>query len=142
MSARKVSDILGDSGELGTIAEAARRVARLQRLYLEAVPRELVESSRIGWARGDVLSITADNGAAAAKLRQIPARILHHMRQTGFEFSSMRIEIQVGRPFRLGAYRHTKPLSSHALSAIDRTLAEISDSPLKAALAMLSRRRR
>lgn len=141
MPARKVSDILGESGELGTIAEASRRVARLQRIYLDAVPSELAESSRVGWARGDVLCIVADNGAAAAKLRQIPSRVLRHLRQSGYEFNSMRIEVQVGRPLRPAAYRRDKPLSKNALSAIDQTLDMLSDSPLKAALAKLARRR-
>lgn len=141
MRARKISDILGESTELGSIAEATRRVVRLQRIYLEAVPAELAEASRVGWARGDVLCIVADNGATAAKLRQIPARVLRHLRQSGYEFNSMRIEVQVGRPLRPSAYRRDKPLSKNALSAIDRALGSLADSPLKSALAKLARRR-
>lgn len=141
MPARKISDILGETGELGSIAEIARRLARLQRVYLEAVPPELAESSRVGWARGDVLSVVADNGATATKLRQIPTRILQHLRQSGYEFNSMRIEVQVGRPMRPSTYRRPKSLSNEALSAIDRALVGVSDSPLKAALAKLARRR-
>jgi len=141
MPARKLSDILGESTELGTIAEATRRVARLQRIYLEVVPSELAEASRVGWARGDVLSVVADNGATAAKLRQIPARVLRHLRESGYEFNSMRIEVQVGRARAPGAYRHIKPLSKNALSAIGQALGTVSDSPLKAALAKLARRR-
>lgn len=141
MPARKVSDILGDPGELDTIAERSRRAARLQRIYLEAVPRELAESSRIGWARGDILSVVADDGATAAKLRQIPSRVLQHLRRSGYEFNSMRIEVQVGRQPQSGAYRRDKSLSKEALTAIEKTLAQLADSPLKAALARLARRR-
>jgi hypothetical protein len=113
----------------------------LQRVYLEAVPPELAESSRVGWARGDIVTVIADNGATATKLRQIPSRVLRHLRQSGFEFNSMRIEVQVGRPLREIAYRRSKPLSHGALSAIGDALGKVSDSPLKAALAKLARRR-
>lgn len=141
MPARKLAEFLGETGELGSIAEVSRRVARLQRIYLEAVPPELAESSRVGWARGDILSVIADNGATATKLRQIPSRVLRHLRQSGYEFNSMRIEVQVGRPQRPVAYRRDKPLSHQALSAIDQALVQVPDSPLKAALARLARRR-
>lgn len=141
MPARRVSDILGDVGEFRSLAESARNVARLQRVYVEAVPPELASSSRIGWARGDVLCIIADNGATAAKLRQMPSRILRQMRQGGYEFNSMRIEVQVGQAPRALAYRRHKSLSPEAISAIDQALASVPDSPLKAALARLSRRR-
>lgn len=141
MHARKVSEILGEAGELGSIADVSRRVARLQHVYTEAVPPELVDSSRVGWARGGVLCVIADHGAAAAKLRQIPARILRHMQRSGFEFNSMHIEVQVGRALRNNPYRPSKSLSKQALSSIDAALTAMSDSPLKAALARLARRR-
>lgn len=141
MRARKLSEILGADDALGTLAAAARRVQQLQRIYLDTVPAALSRTSRVGWARGGVVSVIAGNGAVAAKLRQMAPRILDGFRQHGFEFNSMRIEVQVGRPLRPSAYRRDKPLSKNALSAIDRALGSLADSPLKSALAKLARRR-
>lgn len=141
MPARKLSDILSTADELGSIADASRRVARMQRVYLEAVPRDLSNSSRIGWARGAVLTVIADNGAVAAKLRQLGPRILRHLRQSGFEFNSMRIDVQVGQNAVTPAYSPHKALSKNALSAIQDALGRLDDSPLKSALTRLSRRR-
>lgn len=141
MPARKIADILGEASELGSIAKITGQVARLQRVYVNAVPPELAQSSRVGWARGDILYVIADNGATAAKLRQIPSRVLDRLRQSGFEFSSIRIEVQVGRSLPSGGYRRTKVLSNQALSAIDGALANLPESPLREALARLARRR-
>lgn len=141
MPARKVSDILGTADELGSIAVASRRVALMQRVYLEAVPRDLSNSSRIGWARGAVLTVIADNGAVAAKLRQLGPRILKHLRHSGFEFNSMRIDVQVGQNAFSLPYSPHKSLSKNALSAIEDTIERLDDSPLKSALTRLSRRR-
>jgi hypothetical protein len=141
MPARSIGEILGTTDELGSIAVASRRVAQMQRVYLEAVPRDLSRSSRIGWARGAVLTVCADNGAVAAKLRQLGPRILKYLRQSGFEFNSMRIDVQVGQALGPAAYSPDKPLSKHALSAIEGTLDRIDDSPLRVALARLARHR-
>lgn len=141
MPARKVSDILGTADELGSIAVASRRVALMQRVYLEAVPRDLSNSSRIGWARGAVLTVIADNGAVAAKLRQLGPRILKHLHHSGFEFNSMRIDVQVGQNAFSLPYSPHKSLSKNALSAIEDTIERLDDSPLRSALTRLSRRR-
>lgn len=141
MPARKICDILSTAGEFGSLADASRRVAQLQRVYLEAIPPALSKSSRIAWARGGVLTVIADNGAIAAKLRQTTSRILNHLRQSGFEFNSMRIEVQVGQSAGYSPYSSHKPLSKRALSAIDEALGQVPESPLRAALLRLARRR-
>jgi hypothetical protein len=144
MPARRISDILDDSRELGSLAAVSRRIAQLQRAYfayLEAVSPQLARSSRVGWARGDVVSVVADNGAVAAKLRQLTPRVLHHLRQSGFEFNSMRIGVQVERALDRRPRHGYKPLSDNALSSVERALEKVADSPLKAALARLARRR-
>ncbi|MCC6535101.1 MAG: DUF721 domain-containing protein [Burkholderiales bacterium] len=141
MPARKLSEILSTASELGKLGAAAQRVEQLQRIYVEAVPAELSRLSHVGWARAGVLSITASNGAVAAKLRQVTPRVLDRMRRRGFEFNSMRIEVQVARTPSAGSAAITKPLSSQALSAIDAALGTLAESPLKQALARLARRR-
>lgn len=141
MPARRISDILGETRELSTLAVVSRRIAQLQRVYQEAVPPELARSSRIGWAREGVLSIVADTSAMAAKLRQMSTRVLNRLRQSGFEFNSMRIEVQVDRAAAPPPRNSSKQLSPLALSAIDEALQDISESPLKEALERLARRR-
>jgi hypothetical protein len=141
MPARRISDILGETRELSTLAAVSRRIAQLQRVYQEAVAPELAKSSRVGWARGGVLSVVAANSVVAAKLRQLSPRVLNRLRQSGFEFNSMRIEVQVDRVAAPLPRGEVKQLSQLALSAIDEALREAPESPLKEALQRLARRR-
>ena len=142
MPVRKVAEILDGSSELTPLAVVARRTATLQRVYLQTVPAELGQASRIGWVRAGVLSVAAANGAVAAKLRQLAPRILDRFSREGFEFNAMRVEVQVG----YGALRRAnvvrRPLSAKALASICRVADGLSDSPLKAALARLTRTER
>jgi hypothetical protein len=141
MPARKVSEILGADDALGNLAAASRRVQQLQRSYLETVPAALCRASRVGWARGGVVSVIAINGAVAAKLRQMTPRILDGFRRHGLEFNSMRIEVQVDAgTARLGSGSR-KTLSPVALSAVEDAVRTVPPSPLRDALKRLARRR-
>jgi hypothetical protein len=142
MPVRKVADILDDSPDLTSLAVVARRTAALQRVYSQTIPAELGQASRIGWARAGVLFVAAANGAVAAKLRQLAPRILDRFSREGFEFNSMRVEVQVGWASDPSPDICAKPLSAKALEAIRATGSELPDSPLKAAMMRLGRRRR
>lgn len=139
MPVRKVAEILDNSPGLTNLAAAARRTAELQRLYTDAVPAELSRASRVGWVRPGVVYIAADNGAVAAKLRQLAPRVLDRFRRAGLEFNAMRVEVQVDAGARARARSGADgPLSPAALASIDRSLEALTDSPLKAALARLA----
>ncbi|MCC7083105.1 MAG: DUF721 domain-containing protein [Burkholderiales bacterium] len=142
MRARKLSEILGADDALGTLAAAARRVQQLQRIYLDTVPAALSRTSRVGWARGGVVSVIAGNGAVAAKLRQMAPRILDGFRQHGFEFNSMRIEVQVDGATVPVRGSSASGLSPIALNAVEEALRTVPESPLRAALQQLARRRK
>lgn len=141
MPARRISDILGETRELGTLAAVSRHITQIQRVYQEAVPPELARSSRIRGAREGVLSVVADTSVMAAKLRQLSPRVLNRLRQNGFEFNSMRIEVQVDRATAPAPRKSSKRLSPLALSTIEEALQGIPESPLRAALERLARRR-
>ena len=139
MPARKVAEILGDSPNLTALAAVARHTAELQRVYLQAVPAELSKTSHVCWARAGVLSMAAGNGATAAKLRQLAPRVLERFRQQGFEFNSMRIEVQVGLNCLAVPKIEAKPLSEKALKSIRDAALELPESPLKSVLMRLGR---
>ncbi|RPI48027.1 MAG: DUF721 domain-containing protein [Betaproteobacteria bacterium] len=141
MPARKLSEILGDTRELTSLAASAHQLAQLQRIYLEAVPPELSKSSHVSLARAGVVTVVAGNGAVASKLRQVIPRVIDRFHQRGFEFNSMRIEVQVAPASLSRPARSPKRLSANAISAIEAALAKTPESPLKAALKRLARRR-
>ena len=100
MPVRKVAEILDNSPVLSSLAAAARRTADLQRLYMEAVPAELRQASRVGWARPGVLTVAAANGAVAAKLRQLTPRFEELLREAGWSATTVRIKVVSESPVR------------------------------------------
>jgi Dna[CI] antecedent, DciA len=141
MAARKISEILGAENALGNLAAATHRVEQLQRIYVEAVPAALSRTSRVGWARAGVVSVIANNGAVAAKLRQLQPRILAGFKRHGLEFNSMRIEVQVDAARVEPGGRAPKLLTRKAMAAIEEALQSVPQSPLRDALRRLARRR-
>ena len=139
MPVRKVAEILDNSPVLSSLAVVVRRTADLQRLYMEVVPAELRQVSRVAWARPGVLTIAADNGAVAAKLRQLAPRILATFRREGVEFNVMHVEVQVGNRLRPQGSGWAHALSAEALSSICHAADRLPDSPLKTALSRLAR---
>ena len=137
MCARKVAEILGETPNLMAVAAMARRTAELQRVYIQDVPSELSTASHVYWARAGVLFVAAENGAIAAKLRQLAPRILARLRQQGFEFNAMRVEVQVELNQRALPKIEGKPLSEKALISIRDAARGLPESPLKSALLRL-----
>lgn len=140
MSARRVSQILVADNAFEDLSTATRRMEQLQRIYLEAVPATLGAASRVGWARAEVLSVLASNGAVAAKLRQMAPRILARFERHGLQFNSMRIRVQVGAASGMPVHGRAKALSPQAVRALESTARELPPSPLKAAMHRLARR--
>ena len=141
MPARKLAEILGATPELNGLAALSQRVAHLQQIFSEAVPTELSKFSRVSSVRAGTVIVVADNGAIAAKLRQVAPRVLDRLRQRGFELRSIRVEVQVARALRQAPGNPPKRLSRKALSAIDEALAATQESPLRTALERLARHR-
>ena len=138
MPVRKVAEILDNAPALTSLAAVARRTAELQRLYLETVPAELHQVTRVGWVRPGVLHIAAANSAVAAKLRQLAPRILDRFCREGLEFNAMRVEVQVGSSLRRQARAGRRPLSATALASVCRAAETLQSSPLKTALRRLA----
>ena len=132
---------MGGTRELHTLAASAHRIAQLQQIYLEAVPSDVAKASQVTWSRGRELVVTAGNGAVASKLRQVSPRVLDRFRQRGFEFNSMRIQVQVGATAYPAMTKRHKPLSPSALSALEGAIATTSDALLKTALERLAKKK-
>lgn len=141
MPARSLAQIIDESPELKRLAETSRHAEQLQRIYLETVPAELAPYCRVGFAHGGILCVFADNGAVAAKLRQLVPRVLAHFRLRNRDFNSIRIGVQVDRrrpPMPRGS---PKSLTPKALETIRKSAETLPPSPLKDALRKLSHKR-
>ena len=141
MPARKIGDFLAVSGELKALSREARRLAEVEQLLFEALPRALAEATRIKGLRAGTLIVSADNAAVAAKVRQLAPRLLLHVRKRATEVSGIRIDVQPAPQQERRSNRAEKSLPGAAVISNFHSLAEgLRESPLKQAITRLVRR--
>jgi hypothetical protein len=126
--------------QLQGLNRQVRRLLALQDILTEVLPDSLASSTTVALSAADELVLFADNGAAAAKLKQLAPRILIFFRQRGHEVTAIRVQVQV-RIRHNPLPRKQIPLSPTARQAISELSATLDASPLKSALERLGRRK-
>lgn len=140
MAARKIGALLG-APELNPLSRKAHRLTALQARVLYCVPPPLARGVRVADYRAGTLFLTADNGALAAKLKQLAPSLLLNIRKLEPEVTGIKIAVQVKEV--TPALRAAGPVSRggipniEAFRALARTLPE---SALKTAVMALVRR--
>lgn len=110
---------------MARLAAHAGRLLKLQRLFEELVPAALVRTCRIANFKSGVIFIHAENGAVAAKLRQITPSLNGELRTRGVEVTEIRIKVQ---PLDV-ALQHRLPPRAAVLGDAGRaSIARLADS--------------
>lgn len=122
-------------------ARQAGMLQALQQHYEQIVPSSLKPSSRVQYIEGKILTLAADNGAVAAKLRQLVPELTRKFNDKGCEITGIQVRVQV-----YSAPAKPAPVPAR-LSAADSkrlldSVREMPDSPLKSALQRLAGRAR
>jgi len=138
----RLKAFLASNPELRQLSSKVKQLSVLQRHYEHIVPPSLRNSSRVLQLRQQVLIVAADNGAVAAKLRQMASEFISLFQARGCEVTGIQIRVQVSTPLLpLPPLPHKSrklgKTARDALSELDRNL---SDSPLKTALRRLAKR--
>jgi hypothetical protein len=126
--------------QLQSLNRQVRRLLALQDILTEVLPDSLASSTTVALSAAEELVLFTDNGAAAAKLKQLAPRILVFFRQQGHEVTAIRVQVQV-------RIRHNPLLQKQislgptARQAISELSATLDASPLKSALERLGRRK-
>lgn len=138
MATNRIGKLLHRVPELQVLAPRLRRIANLQTVLAKILPANLASTSLAISDTGELL-FYADNGALAAKLRQIAPRVLLFLQQRGIEVTGIRVQVQV-------SFRH-KPLrqkqiflSSPGRDAVMELAKRLDNSPLRAALTRMGER--
>jgi hypothetical protein len=135
MAAHKIGEILAVSGNLNSLSRTANRLAELERLLSEAVPRALFEATRIKVFRAGTLVVSADNAAVAVKLKQLAPRLLLHIRERDCEVTGIRVEVQPAREAGSRAKKSGKhPIGAATLTEFQNLAEGLAESSLKTAL--------
>ena len=103
------------------------------------LPRALAQRIHVADDQGTELTLAAEAGAVAGIARQRAPDLLVDLRREGFEFTSIRIRVQVGVPART----YQKPLAKQVDRSGLRSLAAFAQGlpagPLKSALSRFLR---
>ena len=139
MSNTRVGVLLDSLPELQSLNRELRQLAALQNALAELLPGNLATSSGVALAKAGELTLFADNGAVAAKLKHMAPRILESLRQREFEITGIHVQVQV-RIRDNPLPQKQISLSPEARTAIDLLSERLDASPLKSALKRFGRR--
>ncbi|MHB1675990.1 MAG: DciA family protein [Sulfuriferula sp.] len=119
-----------------------REIMRLQRIWQGIVPAGLAEASRIGQINAEAISIYADHGAAAAKLRQLIPSIAAALAKHEIIRPSILVKVRTQAiPDRYHPVSK-REISQAALSQLGNLHRQLEEGTLKTALATLLNRHR
>ena len=139
---RSLEDCLMADAGMARLSSHASRLVRLQAVLAAHLPANLARGARVANLKSGKLVIHADNGAVAAKLRQMAPRLADLVRFEAAEVTGIEIRVQ-GRdenPPRPRAERPTAigDKAKHALTSLEAVLPE--GSRLRLALKRLRER--
>ncbi len=138
--AKPLSRILADDAQIATWRARAEQEARLTTAVRRHLPRALADRVRVAEAVPGALTLAAAAGAVAAVVRQRSPDLLAGLRREGFDFTELRVRVQV-RNEPAGPDKSHVNQSGKVVSAPLRRLArDLPDGPLRAAVERLARK--
>lgn len=127
---------------LHSLQTHVQEIMQAQRIWKKIVPAGLAQASRIGQIEAGTVSVYADNGAAAAKLRQLVTRITASLVEHGIEVAAIRIKVRAQAiPTRQRTVNKPQ-LTNVALQQLDDLQQRLEAGSLKTALTTLLHRHR
>lgn len=132
MPARKVGFYFDATPAMQSLVKQALRLIEMQQVFTEIAPKPLAQSGRVGRFTHSSLLLFADNGAVAAKLKQLTPSLLVKFQKRGYEVTAIRVEVQP--PPHLAPQHKKIRLSGKAAGHLQELAARLPTSPLRAAL--------
>lgn len=133
MAAHKFDFFLDASPNLHALRLEAQKLERVRQVWEAIAPPALLAATRPGALQRGMLTVYADNGAIAAKLRQQAQRLLAKLQERGLEVTAIRFDVQV-RITEETVPRKRLALSGAALDSLEEMAAGLEKSPLRDAL--------
>ena len=139
MQSRTLDDCLNADETMARLTAHAGRLLKLQQIIGATIPSALAKSCRVANYKLGVLIIHADNGAVAAKIRQMAPTLGEELRSRGTEVTEIRIKVQPREAIPpLSPVISVAMISKEAKRGLTNLSKELpEDSPLKASLERL-----
>lgn len=137
---RRLNAFFRDNAELHALADEVGKLVELQKIWNGIVPAALQPFTRAGGVKHRRITVFADNGAVAAKLKLLAPNLLKNLQNKGVEVTSIRVEVQV-KSLRRAPSHVPRTLSSQAAASLIQLAEQLPDSPLRLSLQRLAKRR-
>lgn len=139
MNSPVIGAVLRSLRELEATLVRVNRLAALQRIYSEAVSRDLAERSGVVLERTGAVVVFAETSAIAHKLKQLAPRIVEKIVKFAPEVTSIQVEVQV--TLRGDLHPRGRPvIGPQGLNSLRELRDALPESPLREALACMVRR--
>ncbi|MBS1143736.1 MAG: hypothetical protein H6R14_1142 [Proteobacteria bacterium] len=123
----------------GRVMAHARLLLKLSRRFEAVAPAGLRHSAHVANYKLGTIIIHADNGAVAAKIRQMSQRLSNELSKGGAECSGIEVKVQPRQIPSQSTSSTQKPLSAKAIGMLQETTDNLPAGPLRAALDRLIR---
>ena len=134
---KRLNSYFDASRELRQLSHKAGQLLALQRHYERVAPPSLVRASRVLQMEQKNLILAADNGAVAAKLRQLVPELVRLFQNAGCEITRIQVRVQVALP-PAPHTTHPTSLSAAGKHRLIDLAGKLANSPLKSALQRLA----
>jgi hypothetical protein len=124
----------------GRVMAHARLLLKLSRRFEAAAPAGLRHAARVANYKLGTVIIHADNGAVAAKIRQLSQRLSNELSKGGAECSGIDVKVQPRQIPSQSTSSTQKPLSGKTIGILESTAETLPQGPLRAALDLLLKR--
>ena len=126
--------------QIASWAARIQQEAALTAIIRRFVPRPLAERVRVADARGSVLELAVAAGAAATVVRQRTPDMTVALRREGWDFTEIRIRVQVRTAERSPDKTFSHQVDANRLDPLFRLADTLGDGPLKHSLKRWRRR--
>lgn len=138
---RRLNALFKENAGIQALASQVNQLAVLQKIWSEIAPQPLQLHSRVSGITQRRITVFADNGAVAAKIKLLAPTLLKNLQIKGVEVTSIRVEVQV-KSVPKRPPKTPRSLSKGAAGSLSSLANSLPDSPLRTALERLASKER
>lgn len=124
---------------LSKLVTKAKELTSVQKIWNEIVPSQLKQFTQAGNIEHKRLTVHAENGAVAAKIKLLLPSLLSKLQKQGVEITSIRVQVQAHSEIEKVA-KPARHLSESASKSVGSLAKQLEGSELGDVLARLSKR--
>ena len=128
---------LDNDAAAGRVMAHARLLLKLTRRFEACAPATVAHAARVANFKSGKIVIHTDNGAVAAKIRQMSQRLCDELSKSGAECSGIEVKVQPRQIPCQSMASTQKPLSASTCGVLRSTSENLPKGPLRDALETL-----